>query len=84
MNATLDKQAGTHRFKEFPDNARQHLDMFYQARAVKANDVLGKIQLLREAYDLEETLIAADGGINSDQMELRALEFYVLTKLGLI
>jgi hypothetical protein len=77
-------QNPTETFNEFPANARQHLDSFYAARMVPADDVNGKIRLLRESYELEGAVIAADGGIDSEAMELRALEFYVLIKLGFI
>jgi hypothetical protein len=72
------------KFHEFPAQAREHLNSFYRARHISPDDVRGKINALRAAFDMEKTVIAADGGINDDAMELRALEFYVLTKLGLI
>lgn len=68
----------------FPKEARAYLDQFYALRNVALDDVLGKIEALRKAYDMEDTIIAADGGIDDAEMELHALEFYVLTKQGLL
>ena len=68
----------------FPPKAREYLDQFYSLRKVSLDDVEGKIQALRKANDLEDTIIAADGGIEGPSMELHALEFYVLTKQGLL
>lgn len=68
----------------FPPKARKYLDQFYGLRGVSLSDVSSKISAIRKAHDMEDTIIAADGGISDEEMELHALEFYVLTKQGLL
>ena len=69
---------------DFPKEARDYLDSFYRLRDVPLDNVKGKIDALRRAHDMEDTIITADGGITDEEMELHALEFYVLTKQGLL
>ncbi len=69
---------------DFPTAARDYLEAFYHARQVQFGDIKRKIRLLRECFGLEDTVIAAEGGIEDEATELRAVEFYVLTQQGMI
>lgn len=67
---------------EFPLSAIKWLQAFYEPK--KASTTEAKIKVLRSDFDLDRAFITADGGINGAEDELRMLEFYVLTKHGMI
>jgi len=68
--------------EEFPAPAREFLNYFYVARGV--NSVKDRIRALREGYGLENACLVSDEGIKNDTEELRVLEFFVLTKVGIL
>jgi hypothetical protein len=69
---------------EFPEAAVIFLRGFYSGRGVSFNDTTGKIKAIRDGFDLNDAIVAADGSVSSDDEELNLLEFYVLTKRGII
>lgn len=70
--------------QEFPQEAQEFLRTFYTARGVSLADTRAKIKALREGFDLVDAIVAADRSVSSDEEELQILEFYVLTKSGII
>jgi hypothetical protein len=69
---------------EFPEVAQTFLRGFYAGRGVSLDDTIAKIKAIRDGFGLNDAIVAADGSVSSDDEELNLLEFYVLTKRGII
>ena len=80
MSATIQNGA----VEDFPTTARAFLNAFYEAKNVANKSSRDKINALREGHDLKNAIVTADGDVGNDDEELRVLEFYVLTKRGMI
>ena len=70
--------------ERFPQNAEEHLQTLYRGNKVEHGTDAQKIAVLRTILAMEDTVIAADNGIPDEATELRALEFYILSKHKLI
>lgn len=70
--------------EDFPAAARTVLHGFYEAKSVANGTSQQKITALREGHDLRNAIITADGDIDDEKELLRVLEFYVLTKQGIL
>lgn len=63
--------------QDFPAKAREFLRTFYIAKKAYTNDE--RISALKDGWNLQHSIFYCAEG-----QELKTLEFYVLTKLGLI
>jgi ABC-type nitrate/sulfonate/bicarbonate transport system substrate-binding protein len=70
--------------EEFPAAAKQYLQSFYEATGFAKSNAKKKIEVLRKANELEDTILTSDEGLQDDAAELRALEFFVLTRQGIL
>lgn len=66
--------------EQFPQAAIDFLNAFYNAKNISIhNNKQIKKKALRESFGLENTVFTVD-----EPNELKTIEFYVLTKLGII
>jgi hypothetical protein len=70
--------------EDFPPAARAFLQAFYEAKGVADGNSSQKLDALKEGWGLKDAIVTADGDVSNDDEELRILEFYVLTKRGII
>jgi hypothetical protein len=68
-------------FEPFPIDSENFLRSFYLAKKVAGSHSTVKIAALKKAFDLEDAIVTVVG--DADE-ELRAWEFYILTKLEMI
>jgi hypothetical protein len=68
----------------FPPKAQKLLDSFYDAKNLSNGSAEEKLKAIKAANGLSDATIAADGGFDGAESELRATEFYILTKAGVI
>ena len=68
----------------FPPKAQAILNSFYDAKELTMGTTRDKLDALKSANGLKDAEVVADGGFSSEEEELRAFEFYVLTKAGVL
>jgi len=65
---------------DFSDPGRKYLDSFYQGHA--ADTIAKKIEAIRVHILKEDVMVTSAFGVDSDESELLALEYYVLLEAG--